>query len=54
VEPANPRGGERFSRPIDLGFMGLRRKIGRNPDKPDVLKTVRNVGYVFVSKVPHG
>jgi DNA-binding response OmpR family regulator len=29
--------------------MRLRRKIERNPDKPEVIKTVRNVGYVFVS-----
>ncbi|WP_442968175.1 winged helix-turn-helix domain-containing protein [Pseudorhodoferax sp.] len=29
--------------------MRLRRKIERNPDKPEVLKTVRNVGYVYVS-----
>jgi len=28
--------------------MRLRRKIETNPDKPEVLKTVRNVGYVFV------
>jgi two-component system phosphate regulon response regulator OmpR len=28
--------------------MRLRRKIERNPDKPEVLKTVRNVGYVYV------
>jgi two-component system phosphate regulon response regulator OmpR len=28
--------------------MRLRRKIELNPDKPEVIKTVRNVGYVFV------
>ena len=33
---------------IDLRVMRLRRKIERNPDKPEVIKTVRNVGYVFV------
>ena len=37
-----------FDRSIDLRIMRLRRKIERNPDKPEVLKTVRNVGYVFV------
>jgi len=30
--------------------MRLRRKIERNPDKPEVLKTVRNVGYVYVPR----
>jgi len=28
--------------------MRLRRKIERNPDKPALIKTVRNVGDVFV------
>ena len=28
--------------------MRLRRKIERNPDKPELLKTVRIVGYMFV------
>ena len=37
-----------LDRSIDLRIMRLRRKIEANPDKPEVLKTVRNVGYVFV------
>ena len=37
-----------LDRSIDLRIMRLRRKIETNPDKPEVLKTVRNVGYVFV------
>ena len=37
-----------FDRSIDLRVMRLRRKIERNPDKPEVIKTVRNVGYVYV------
>jgi len=28
--------------------MRLRRKIERNPDKPELLRTVRNLGYVFL------
>jgi DNA-binding response OmpR family regulator len=28
--------------------MRLRRKVERNPDRPEVIKTVRNFGYVFV------
>jgi two-component system phosphate regulon response regulator OmpR len=38
-----------FDRSIDLHIMRLRRKIERNPDKPEVIKTVRHVGYMFVS-----
>jgi two-component system phosphate regulon response regulator OmpR len=34
--------------------MRLRRKIERNPDKPELIKTVRNVGYVFVPAVDPG
>ncbi len=49
MEQAHNRGWDVFDRSIDLRIMRLRRKIERNADKPEVLKTVRNVGYVFVS-----
>jgi two-component system phosphate regulon response regulator OmpR len=49
MEQAHNRGWDVFDRSIDLRIMRLRRKIETNPDKPEVLKTVRNVGYVFVS-----
>jgi DNA-binding response OmpR family regulator len=48
MEQAHNRGWDVFDRSIDLRVMRLRRKIETNPDKPEVLKTVRNVGYVFV------
>lgn len=48
MEQAHNRGWDVFDRSIDLRIMRLRRKIERNPDKPEILKTVRNVGYVFV------
>jgi two-component system phosphate regulon response regulator OmpR len=48
MEQAHNRGWDVFDRSIDLRIMRLRRKIERNPDKPEVLKTVRSVGYVFV------
>lgn len=48
MEQAHNRGWDVFDRSIDLRVMRLRRKIERNADKPEVLKTVRNVGYVFV------
>ncbi len=50
MEQAHNRGWDVFDRSIDLRIMRLRRKIERNPDKPEVLKTVRNVGYVFVAE----
>ncbi|MDN3922560.1 response regulator [Roseateles violae] len=50
MEQAHNRGWDVFDRSIDLRIMRLRRKVERNPDKPEVLKTVRNVGYVFVSR----
>lgn len=49
MEQAHRRGWEVFDRSIDLRIMRLRRKIEAHPDRPEVLKTVRNVGYVFVS-----
>ncbi|MEO8151737.1 MAG: response regulator [Rhizobacter sp.] len=52
MEQAHNRGWDVFDRSIDLRVMRLRRKIETNPDKPEVLKTVRNVGYVFVPTAP--
>ncbi len=49
MEQAHNRGWDVFDRSIDLRIMRLRRKIERNPDKPEVIKTVRNVGYVFIA-----
>jgi DNA-binding response OmpR family regulator len=48
MEQAHNRGWDVFDRSVDLRVMRLRRKIERNPDKPELIKTVRNVGYVFV------
>jgi DNA-binding response OmpR family regulator len=50
MEQAHNRGWDVFDRSIDLRVMRLRRKIECNPDKPEVIKTVRGVGYVFVAR----
>jgi len=50
MEQAHNRGWDVFDRSIDLRVMRLRRKVERNADKPEVIKTVRNVGYVYVPK----
>jgi DNA-binding response OmpR family regulator len=52
MEQAHHRGWDVFDRSIDLRVMRLRRKVEKNPDKPEVLKTVRNVGYVYVPVKP--
>jgi DNA-binding response OmpR family regulator len=54
MEQAHKRGWDVFDRSIDLRVMRLRRKIESNPDKPELIKTVRNVGYVFVPSVSAG
>jgi len=54
MEQAHNRGWDVFDRSIDLRIMRLRRKVERNPDKPELIKTVRNVGYVFVPESATG
>lgn len=49
MERAHNKGWEVFDRSIDLRIMRLRRKIEVNPNKPEVLKTVRGVGYIFTT-----
>jgi two-component system phosphate regulon response regulator OmpR len=39
---------EAFDRSIDLRIMRLRRKVERNPSRPEAIRTVRGVGYMFV------
>ncbi len=48
MELAHHRGWEVFDRSIDLRIMRLRRKIEPDPEKPEVIKTVRGVGYMYV------
>ena len=48
LEHVRSRGETVFDRSIDLRMMRLRRKIEDNPDKPQIIKTVRNLGYVFM------
>ncbi|MES9922860.1 MAG: response regulator [Candidatus Thiodiazotropha endolucinida] len=48
MELAHHRDWDVYDRSIDLRIMRLRRKIERNPEKPDTIKTVRGVGYMYV------
>ncbi|MDW6022485.1 response regulator transcription factor [Mesorhizobium sp. BAC0120] len=47
LELAHDRGWEPFDRSIDIRISRLRKKIEPNATKPEVIKTVRGVGYVY-------
>lgn len=47
LEQAHDRAWEPFDRSIDLRISRIRRKIESNPTKPEVIRTVRGLGYVF-------
>ena len=41
-------GEEPMERAMDLRILRLRRKLERNPSRPEVIRTVRGVGYMYV------
>ncbi len=47
LDQAHDRSWEPFDRSIDLRISRLRRKIEPHASKPDVIRTVRGVGYIF-------
>jgi len=47
LEQAHDKAWEPFDRSIDLRISRIRRKIEKNPSKPEVIRTVRGIGYVF-------
>jgi two-component system phosphate regulon response regulator OmpR len=47
LEQAHDRGWDPFDRSIDIRISRLRRKIETNPSKPEIIRTVRGVGYIF-------
>src|SRR6516165_7935210 len=49
LELAHQREGDVFDRSIDVRMARVRRKIEPDPEKPQVLKTVRGAGYIYVS-----
>jgi two-component system phosphate regulon response regulator OmpR len=48
LELAHHKRWEPFDRSVDIRIARLRRKIERDPAKPETLKTVRGAGYMFV------
>jgi two-component system phosphate regulon response regulator OmpR len=47
LDLAHNRDGDVFDRSIDVRITRIRKKIEADPEKPQVLKTVRGAGYMF-------
>jgi two-component system phosphate regulon response regulator OmpR len=47
LELAHDRGWDPYDRSIDIRISRLRKKIETDPTKPEAIRTVRGVGYVF-------
>ena len=47
LELSHKRSDEPFDRSIDIRIARIRRKIERDPGRPQIIKTVRGAGYVF-------
>jgi DNA-binding response OmpR family regulator len=54
LDLAHQRGMDPFDRSIDIRITRIRRKIEEHPDKPQVIKTVRGSGYIFLPPKPSG
>lgn len=48
LDLAHQRGLDPFDRSIDIRVTRIRRKIEEQPDKPQIIKTVRGSGYIFL------
>lgn len=51
LDLARGRSAKAFDRSVDMQVTRLRRKIETDPDEPELIKTVRNKGYIFTSEV---
>jgi len=47
LDHTHDRTNDPFDRSIDLRISRLRRKVEMNPAKPEVIRTVRGLGYIF-------
>jgi two-component system phosphate regulon response regulator OmpR len=48
LDMAHHRRWDPYDRSIDIRIARLRRKIERDPQKPEIIKTVRGAGYIFL------
>ena len=54
LDLARGRSAIAFDRSVDMQIARLRRKIEFDPDEPELIKTIRNKGYVFTPDVTEG
>ena len=47
LEQAHDRSWDPLDRSIDIRISRLRRKLETNPEKPNIIKTVRGIGYLY-------
>lgn len=47
LEGAHDRSWDPYDRSIDIRISRIRKKIEQNPQKPEVIRTVRGVGYIY-------
>jgi two-component system phosphate regulon response regulator OmpR len=47
LEKAHDRAWDPFDRSIDIRISRIRRKIEANPQKPQIIRTVRGIGYIY-------
>lgn len=47
LELAHDRGWDPYDRSIDIRISRLRKKIEHDPSKPEVIRTIRGVGYLY-------
>jgi two-component system phosphate regulon response regulator OmpR len=52
LDLAHGRGSEPFDRSIDVRIARIRRKVERDPEKPELIRTMRGAGYMFVPSKP--
>lgn len=53
IDLTHGQGHDAFDRSIDVQVSRLRRKIEPDSKRPDLIRTVRNGGYMFTAKVTH-
>jgi len=52
LDLAHSRPCDVFDRSIDIRVARIRRKVEQDPAKPQMIKTVRGAGYIFVPAKP--